>query len=98
MQREQKTKRIDELTDKQLEDVIGGMTHEAFIRWHLNAKNPRFPDKDDPVWGHPVVPIGSPTGPGGWFSDPVPDEDLEFPSLEPVPLPAVPPLTPSQDT
>ena len=98
MQREQKTKHIDELTDKQLEEVIGGMTHEAFNRWYLNAKNSRFPGKDDPIWDHPVVPIGSPTGSGGWFSDPVPDEDLELPPLDPLPLPAVPPLTPSQDT
>ena len=63
--------------------------------------NPRWPDKDDPVWDHPIVPIGPPTGPGGWFSDPVPDEDLELPPLEPLfsdPVPDedldLPPLEP----
>tara|TARA_Y100000034_G_scaffold69162_1_gene83525 strand:- start:240 stop:455 length:216 start_codon:yes stop_codon:yes gene_type:complete len=52
------------------------------------VNNPRWPDKDDPVWSCPVVPIGSPTGPGGWFSNPVPvnDDDLE---IEPHPLPPV---------
>ena len=53
------------------------------------VNNPRWPDKDDPVWDCPIVPIGSPTGPGGWFSDPVPDEDLDLPPLEPLPLPPV---------
>ena len=49
---------------------------------------PRYPDKNDPVWNFPVVPIGSPTGRGGWFSDPIADPRL--PDIEPVPLPAVP--------
>jgi hypothetical protein len=53
--------------------------------WRPKVNNPRWPDKDDPVWDHPVVPIGPPSGPGGWFSDPVPDEDLELPPLEPLP-------------
>ncbi len=39
MQREQKTKHIDELTDKQLEDVIGGMTREAFNTWRVRQFN-----------------------------------------------------------
>lgn len=39
MQREQKTKHIDELTDKQLEEVIGGMTREAFNRWCVRVLN-----------------------------------------------------------
>ncbi len=40
--------------------------------WRPKVNNPRWPDKDDPVWDCPVVPIGPPTGPGGWFNDPAP--------------------------
>jgi hypothetical protein len=43
-----------------------------------------------------VVPIGSPTGPGGWFSNPVPvnDDDLEIElhPLPPVDFDNLPPL------
>ena len=49
--------------------------------------NPRYPHPNDPSWDCPVVPIGSPTGPGGWFSDPALGIDL--PEIKPIPLPSV---------
>jgi len=49
--------------------------------------SPRYPLPDHPSWDCPAVPIGSPTGKDGWFSNPIDDPTL--PEIEPLPLPPV---------